>query len=414
MPDQEDLDTPSLDRLLGEARIRQLEAKGLWQEDPSGDRPLVNLSDAALGTLLRTEQEALYGDDNRTDLFNVTATPFLKDADCVAAIIKKSKLIDNGNGTSRLVTRSLAQAETVCDGERFSSQQVAALGTGFLVAQDMIATAAHCIDTGALASRRFVFGYRLRNEQDVITTIQNDEIYTGIGIVGRHYSSSGADWALVRLDRPVTNHEFRALRRSGRIPLGQKVHAVGHPAGLPAKLADGAFVRDNGAPGYFTANLDMLSKNSGSPVFNSDTNVVEGILVRGAPDYVPSGNCYISLICPESGCSGEDCTRSTEFAHLVPEDGSAGFSYFGNHIEDFGARLGGAIEGRSLGIAREWMEKQDPVRSVWSGRSHRGTDHVQRELLVEFETEEGITFTSTVIVESRKGEGFRLRSLRGP
>ena len=52
---------------------------------------------------------------------------------------------------------------------------------------------------------------------------------------------------------------------------------------------------------------------SGSPVFNSDTHEVEGILVRGETDFVTQGSCRVSLVCPSSGCRGEDCTRTTEF-----------------------------------------------------------------------------------------------------
>ena len=70
---------------------------------------------------------------------------------------------------------------------------------------------------------------------------------------------------------------------------------------------------------FFVANLDTYGGNSGSPVFASDTNRVEGILVRGETDFeqTPAG-CQISLVCPTSGCRGEDITRTTQFSSLVP------------------------------------------------------------------------------------------------
>jgi len=108
------------------------------------------------------------------------------------------------------------------------------------------------------------------------------------------------------------------IRRDGKIAGNQPVHIIGHPVGLPAKYAAGAQVRDNSSAAYFVANLDSFGGNSGSPVFNAETHFVEGVLVRGDTDFVPHGQCSVALVCPTGGCRGEDCTRTTEFAHLVP------------------------------------------------------------------------------------------------
>src|SRR3712207_7306735 len=59
---------------------------------------------------------------------------------------------------------------------------------------------------------------------------------------------SGADWALVRIDRPVTNHSVVRIRRAGQIANNQAVHVIGHPVGLPTKVAGGAIVRDISPP----------------------------------------------------------------------------------------------------------------------------------------------------------------------
>ena len=70
------------------------------------------------------------------------------------------------------------------------------------------------------------------------------------------------------------------------------------------------------ADAFFVANLDTYGGNSGSPVFNSDTHEVEGILVRGEADFVQQGNCQVSLFARLQG-AGEDCTRTTEIAQLL-------------------------------------------------------------------------------------------------
>ena len=94
---------------------------------------------------------------------------------------------------------------------------------------------------------------------------------------------------------------------------------IGHPCGLPQKFADGATVRDNTPKAFFVANLDTYGGNSGSPVFNSSNQAVEGILVRGENDFVTNGTCFVSLVCPTTGCRGEDVTRASEWATKVPK-----------------------------------------------------------------------------------------------
>jgi hypothetical protein len=205
----------------------------------------------------------------------------------------------------------------LCNGERFRDQPVGAFCSGFLVAPDIIATAGHCVDTSNVTNTCFVFGFRMRNAVTAETTINDSDVYSGASIVGRQ--QNGADWALVRLDRRVTNHRVVRIRRTGKIGDTQALHVIGHPVGLPTKFADGAAVRDNTPNAFFVANLDTYGGNSGSPVFNRDTHEVEGVLVRGETDFVPQGTCNVSLVCPDTGCAGEDCTRTTEFAQLVPD-----------------------------------------------------------------------------------------------
>ena len=40
--------------------------------------------------------------------------------------------------------------------------------------------------------------------------------------------------------------------------------------------------------------------------------------MRGETDFVLAGDCWVSNVCPSSGCNGEDSTRITELAHLIP------------------------------------------------------------------------------------------------
>ena len=190
--------------------------------------------------------------------------------------------------------------------------------SGFLVESDVVATAGHCVTAAGLVGIKFVFNFRMIDATTAPTIVSNDDVFTGVALLGRQFlDGPGPDWALVRLDRPALNHRVMPVRRSGKIADGQAVHVIGHPVGLPTKVAEGAAVRENSAKAMFVSNLDTYGGNSGSPVFNADTHEAEGILVRGETDFVSNGTCDISLVCPTSGCRGEDSTRTTIFTPIL-------------------------------------------------------------------------------------------------
>jgi V8-like Glu-specific endopeptidase len=234
------------------------------------------------------------------------------------ALFQAANIKDNGDGTSTLVTENFGISRNLCLEERFREQPVGAFCTGFLVAPDIIATAGHCVHAANVQDVCFVFGFEMVNQSSPRLVIGNNQIYGGAEIIGRAQVGVGPDWALVRVDRPVTDHAVLKIRTEGKINDNQAVYVIGHPSGLPKKVAGGSAVRENEAPAFFVANTDTYGGNSGSPVFNRDNHVVEGVLVRGETDFVWQGNCYVSLVCPASGCRGEDCTRTTVFASLIP------------------------------------------------------------------------------------------------
>jgi hypothetical protein len=329
-----DLDDFAADELLLELRTREdrdlngdrLEAaeegapaKAAEEEDGADLNPeLQDFETEAIAAALLDKQKVIYGVDDRRDVYQINDQDLLQDADCVVALFEKAKLQDNGDGTSSLVTKTFQQEYGLCNSEPFRKQPVGAFCSGFLVAPDVVATAGHCVENATLGDIRFVFGFRMVDANAAQTKIPNGEIYRGTQLIGRRQDPTGLDWALVRLDRPVQNHRPAPVRRRRRIPNGAGVHVIGHPCGLPTKVAGGAEVRNNTPTPFFVANLDTYGGNSGSPVFNSATHKVEGILVRGERDFRQQGNCQVSLVCPTTGCRGEDVTRITKLADRIP------------------------------------------------------------------------------------------------
>lgn len=291
---------------------------------------LRDVPSAELAKLAQDRQRAVYGVDNRKDLYQVSSPKVKKAASSVVALVKTLDLESQDDGSFVLATEAYRDAYRLCSNEPFASQPIACFCSGFLVGQDVIATAGHCVKSNAdLADMRFVFDFRMVDADAVRTRFGADDVYTGKSLIGRQLADDGADWALVRLDRAVVGRSPVKVRSTGKVKNDQALFVIGHPCGLPQKYAPGAKVRENTLASFFVANLDTYGGNSGSPVFNAESVTVEGILVRGENDFVSNGSCNVSLVCPTTGCRGEDVTRATIWAAKVAKGTKTGASATG-------------------------------------------------------------------------------------
>jgi hypothetical protein len=268
--------------------------------------------------------KVIYGPDDRRDEYEVSEADLLAVGDATVALVSIGDLTDNGDGTYSLPAMTFAEVyelstgRPLCLDEPYRDQPNPAWCSGFLVAPDIVATAGHCVtSTADCSNTAFVFGFVMLDATTPVLTIDSSQVYFCSEIIARQQNA--ADWGLIRLDREVTDHTPLPVRRTGKIQDGADVLVIGHPVGLPRKYAGGATVRDNTAAECFQANVDTYGGNSGSAVFNAETMVVEGILVRGNEDFVQDGACDRSNVCPDTGCPWwEDVTRATEFGNLIP------------------------------------------------------------------------------------------------
>ena len=218
--------------------------------------------------------------------------------------------------------RNYGESFNLCDSEPFRQQPVLSgwLCTGFLVKDDIIATAAHCAREGNVSDLRIVFGYHMVNPQKAVEEIPSENIYSVKEIIGREYIGKNAEpeWALVKLDRKVGGQEAGTLSRE-EIFYGQQAYVIGYPLGLPLKVAPGAQVCDI-SDTCFAATLDIYMGNSGSPVFCSDTHEVIGMVVRGDNrDFRWTGKGWVSIVYPNLRqiTQGPQCTRVSEFIPIL-------------------------------------------------------------------------------------------------
>ncbi len=253
--------------------------------------------------------KVIYGADDRLDIYQVTDAKLLKLADSTVGLFQGYDVKIEGD-KARLVTESYAQSYGLCKEEPFYEQATGAFCSGSLVAPDIIMTAGHCVKTAEdCKAMKFVFGFAIKVKGVLPETVPANDVYGCSELIGREQVGAGADWALVRLDRKVPNHEPLKYNTKDTVKNGDPLVVIGHPAGLPTKVAGGATVRDASPKGYYVANLDTYGGNSGSAVFNARTGVIEGILVRGETDYVYKNGCRVSNVCASNGCRGEDVTK---------------------------------------------------------------------------------------------------------
>ena len=262
--------------------------------------------------------KVIYGDDNRVDVINSQDTMYIELSKSTAAMIEDNRISTARNGEVKLKGSSL-QSRGMCASERFSEQPTVANCSGFLVGDDLLVTAGHCVRSQRDCKKnKWVFDYKINHDGQTDITVPKNSVYSCKKVINTVLNNSNMDdFALIQLDRNVTDRRVLDYRRNGKVTKGTKLVVIGHPSGLPTKIADGAEVRSlNGK--YFSANLDTYGGNSGSAVFNATTGVIEGILVRGATDYVYDGSqgCRVSNVIGNNEGRGEDVTYITNIPEL--------------------------------------------------------------------------------------------------
>ncbi|EQC46570.1 serine protease [Bacteriovorax sp. Seq25_V] len=265
----------------------------------------------------------IYGEDGRFEVDSFYVYPYREMAKAVAGRVKKNIIWKRGEKYNfeylNLKMQGLSPLMP------FTTQATLTDCTGFLVADDIMVTAGHCVvDQADCEDSLWIFDFdhkvaskksfsekntvgckEIINKQEV----NNEEVYI--------------DYAILRLTRKMTDRKPLKFREQGTVEKLSSLVMIGHPLGLPMKVTKGANVWHTDEEWVFTANLDAFGGNSGSPVINESTGLVEGILVRGGEDFTDTEDGLATAnICAvnntEEICTiGEEVTRITKLG--LPE-----------------------------------------------------------------------------------------------
>jgi MYXO-CTERM domain-containing protein len=265
--------------------------------------------DAPTGS--RTEA-VVYGEDDRMEPYaHPSAVHRAVARSAIAVEIRASNLDESDPSNVRIdYTRTLSEAKMLCPGEPFEDQIEPGECSGTLLDDEHVITAGHCVDEvedcdGTMA---WVLGFRYESP-GVLAPLTSNDVYRCRRVLA--YIDDGVvDHAVIQLDRPVVGHTPVTVRPApGGLPVGTPLTLIGHPNGLPMKIAsNGEITTTDGSGLSLTATLDAFSGNSGSGVFN-DAGELVAILTAGMDDYVPSGSCnVVNTIDPPPTDDGEELT----------------------------------------------------------------------------------------------------------
>ena len=227
-------------------------------------------------------------------------------AEAVALVVERAALTRVGANIYTLdLSHRLGQVQRLCPSEPFAEQPVTGLGTAFLLEGDVFMTADHVMP-GDPKRYAVVFGYEMKTRSGVVTwAVSTFDVFFPTRIVERYGTE---DLLLFQVDRSTGRQPLRWVP-SKRSAAGERVYMIGHPMGLPKKVALNSSIRDATAAEYFYTTLDAFAGNSGSPVLSLRTHAVIGVLVAGAQDYVWNGSCNESALCRMPYCEGEKVMR---------------------------------------------------------------------------------------------------------
>lgn len=279
----------------------------------------------AYASKIPVKPQVIYDEDNRKEFYQVSEIKNFDANRSVLAVIYNENLTTLKNGEVIIQSKSLGQNMQLCTDEAFRDQLAASDCTGFLIAPNIVVTAGHCMNTVQdCKKKKFVQNYAVTNDHLITDShrVYEENTASCIEILAREKNPiTGVDYAVLKLDKDLFSTHYFKVRTEGKVQDNAILTVLGYPSGLPLKFTENSVVRSNFGEYFFQMDADTFGGNSGSPVVDPKTGVVEGILVRGETDYELDrvAKCYRAKKCRSGVCRGEDAVRTTMLPKAVLE-----------------------------------------------------------------------------------------------
>ena len=199
-----------------------------------------------------------YGQDSRIEVFQHTDSKLREMAASVAIFVHKDRVkisgdsvvldgytLDEMSEMGWLVQNSKAP---MCEGELFASQTAPGFCTGFLVEEDILVTAGHCLQKTPCSDISIVFGFQM-DPGNSLAAISRKSVFKCAEVIAQETPTPDnqyLDYAIIKLDRP-TGRAGLDYANSDHLGAQDPVAVIGYPSGLPQKIASDASVISNEA-----------------------------------------------------------------------------------------------------------------------------------------------------------------------
>ena len=207
---------------------------------------------------------------------------------------------------------TLKERHNLCDGEKNEYKDSLVECSAFLVDDDLIMTAGHCLDLNGQT-----ISENCKNHQWVLDHYQTDSflkenVYSckSVEIIRADYEEN-SDYALIRLDRKINRTPFKlSLEKPTKY---QELESIGFPHGMTMIDSGIGTYQGTNHYGELLYTLDLFGGNSGSPIINTETNKVVAVHIKGPAfslyeDF--KNKCFRENTCEENT---ENCIGSSGF-----------------------------------------------------------------------------------------------------
>lgn len=251
-----------------------------------------------------------YGTDDRQQIRDANDPRVAQWGRSIAIVVNANILTSPGPGLVAASVPTLGERQDLCSGERFADEPVLGFCSSYLVAPDLVATAGHCFKSTLCEEMAFVFDFYEGGASEDVSAIPRSNVFQCAELVARQYDSTH-DYALVRLDRPVTGRTPFALQ-SASPAVGARVALLGFPSGILGKVdLAGKVVRVEG--NRIRTSVDSFPGHSGGVMIDMATGRAFGVHVEGSsPSYVGTGMCMRAAGCAAVTPDADTCQGAVE------------------------------------------------------------------------------------------------------
>lgn len=309
--------------------------------------------------------KSIFGEDDVFDYFELSNGFYDKLSNLTVVVASTNRLVTNGDYVNfKDEGQTLQTAKNMCREERFSQQRQQGFCSGFFVSNDVIATAGHCLKTKEdCANTSFVTGFKIDpSNQKPVTSYHKNNVYKCERILSHKFTDFGSgyeDYALVLIDRAATNNEFRNLRTEYSLDTLEELMVIGHPLGLPQKIARNGFPTSMYNDSVMNTTLDTFGGNSGSPVFDEKNGDIIGILVAGGKkgnlELDSENGCYRWVRCEKPEQNARCNPNMIQLLSKVPEIQNGVINSF---------RIFNLLDSRKLAEAKELLKKKYDINTL--------------------------------------------------